>query len=450
MFPPAYIVEGIALSSVFEVPPVNPESNQPRRHVVHVSIPLWVLGVLVFGLVGLAFVVGLFLPSPIQFGAGGHATLTSPAIKTTSEEVYGRLELSRITLSPPTEFIQEISAAPAPRKWFFPSSIAPLRLFFEKSGLTSQQQDELWTSHATEKSHPTDPGDLQTFTPSDEFVLSLSSDVREKIYIRLGEDDRNQEQANIYRYFGDSIEEWLRPAETSLEVVALVKSLSFKHGPIWFFADLALVLPKIADDAERSRLIRALSSDETYLVRLHVDEHSDIPAIANYWGRGGRVNKILPQLESLAKIAGGEANTIRSFLTPFVQTHLYVYPTPTPRPLEQQRDCHWTSFNFFNDVPNDGLAANVGNVVSEVRANYDRIYDKFLLGDIILFADKGKTENNVFHSAVYITKDIVFTKNGRQSSNPWLFMRLDEMKHYYPRSGEVELIYFRRKDIVAN
>ena len=407
-----------------------------RTPIVHVSVPAWALGALVVGLTGMAFVLGWLLSSPFQ-----HNHILAPHLKTVSQEACGQLELIQMTLSPPPEHIEEATTIREPRKWVFPSSREAVTKFLSASGLSPEQQTELWSTHVEESP------DAQTFSPSDEWVLNLPLEVRKTIYVWLGEDDRNFDIVNAYRYVGDSLDDWLRPAEVSPEVVHLIKSLSFQNGSVWLFADLRLVLPKISSEVERKRLIRILTSDLTYLVRLRLDGRSNIAAISDYWGRGGRVNMIRPQMESLAHIAGGEVTSLRAFLPPFVQTHLFTYPTPTPRPLEQKRDCHWTSFNFFNEAANDNLAASIGNVESEIRSNYDRVHDKFLLGDVILFVDKSKKEGNVFHSAVYITKDLVFTKNGRRPSNPWMFMKMDDMMSYYPRVGEVGLMYFRRHDL---
>jgi hypothetical protein len=55
--------------------------------------------------------------------------------------------------------------------------------------------------------------------------------------------------------------------------------------------------------------------------------------------------------------------------------------------------------------------------------------------------------NRLFHSAVYIADDILFTKNGPNPSNPWMFARLQEVTDYYPQGEPVSVAYYRRKDI---
>jgi len=41
----------------------------------------------------------------------------------------------------------------------------------------------------------------------------------------------------------------------------------------------------------------------------------------------------------------------------------------------------------------------------------------------------------------------VFTKNGNTSSRPFMFMKLDDMKDYYPTTKPVEARYYRKKNV---
>ena len=69
-----------------------------------------------------------------------------------------------------------------------------------------------------------------------------------------------------------------------------------------------------------------------------------------------------------------------------------------------------------------------------------------LLGDLVFFHDE---QGTVFHSAVYIADNILFTKNGPTPTRPWVLMPLDQMLQFYPRTSAVSCRYFRRRDLAS-
>ena len=55
---------------------------------------------------------------------------------------------------------------------------------------------------------------------------------------------------------------------------------------------------------------------------------------------------------------------------------------------------------------------------------------------------------NLFHVAVYLADDLVFTKNGTSPVAPWAIMPIDRLKAFYAsRSPNLRLIYHRRNDL---
>ena len=69
------------------------------------------------------------------------------------------------------------------------------------------------------------------------------------------------------------------------------------------------------------------------------------------------------------------------------------------------------------------------------------------LGDLAIFLDQ---QGNCFHSAVYVADDVLFTKNGTSFSHPWMYMRMDEMKEFYPRPGTITVRFYRPNDLWCN
>jgi hypothetical protein len=107
-----------------------------------------------------------------------------------------------------------------------------------------------------------------------------------------------------------------------------------------------------------------------------------------------------------------------------------------------ERDCHWTSFNFFNQTPDDRFAVK-GDLSDIVAAQYEFVKAPTRLGDIILFFYGDK----LIHSCVYIAADVVFTKNGVGVGIPFIVEKMDNVVSYYQEQcgGIVGLAFCRRK-----
>jgi hypothetical protein len=427
------------------------ETSQAARPIVQVSIRSNMLIGLVVLIAAVSFGLGWAVKSSYQtvqasivapFASSGWETLSTAA---------GQLELKRVSINPPLEYLSDLLQRDRPRRWVFANKMREdLDKFLRKAGLSDQEIAKLWEMKVEEgELGAADSIAPLVFNPTDEFILSINSEPRAKIYAFLSQDDRNLDQANAGRYIGTSVEEWLAPAALPDDIVALVKSLSYRNAQYWMFADLPIVIPKLKSAAERNRLVETIDVRQTWMVRFRVNEHSDLDSLAEYWGRGGRVNIVRPLLRSLATVPGGETVSVRAMLPSFVKTHLFVCPTPSIDPIPAHRDCHWTTLNFFNEELDDSFVNDPAATYGKLTANYHPVYANFKLGDIVIFytQTEAQAEPQIFHSCVYLADDVVFTKNGRRPCDPWIFMRFDEMKNYYPRVDQVQVAYLRRNDM---
>lgn len=351
---------------------------------------------------------------------------------------WGVIEITPITMMPPPEYIQESAQVSPARVWTFAGSEKPpLDDLFRAAGLTDGQRETLWRTCAA------GPANAFVCSPDDAFVREMSAGARAHLYTRLGLDDRNLEQDSAFRFAGPSVQAWLTKGGIRQDLAAAVEKLAYRNQDYWMFADLRLVDPLVQGSEERTRLLRTLSADQTYLVRLRVDAESNIEELSAYWGRGGRTQQVRPIIESLSHVPGGASLGIRALLPPFAQTRLSTYQSPTLDPIERQRDCHWTTMNFFGTRPDDAFLGNPALLVEKLKSDFYPVFGNFQLGDVVLFL----AGDNLFHSAVYIADDILFTKNGPNPSNPWMLARLQEVTHYYPQAQPVHVAYYRRKDI---
>jgi hypothetical protein len=165
------------------------------------------------------------------------------------------------------------------------------------------------------------------------------------------------------------------------------------------------------------------------LVRLSVTKDSEIPALTEYWGRGGRSTEIRPLLESVAGAAEEGSIDIVHLLPSFARNRLYRFPKLTTGDLNKPllANCLWSSLNFFGSAPDDRFL-DVDTALTELRQNYYIVEHGYQLGDIIAFLD---AEGDLYHVAVYIADDLVFTKNGMSPVSPWTIMPLQRVKDNY-------------------
>lgn len=347
---------------------------------------------------------------------------------------HGSLAFQRITIAPVVWALSEVEAGPLEGAWFFPGSTAgELAEFLSHAQLSAPQFESVLGGLERQ---PLIGGFVAR--PEPDLVRSLSPRSRALIYNRLAQDPLNLAMINAFRFCGGSIDDWFAGAGLSPRTLDLVRPLVYRNGELLFFADTRLVLPQIEDVQERTRLIQALARESTLLVWLQVREGQDVEPLVEYWGQGGRAKDIRPLLQSLARNRGGGRIDIAHLLPPFARQRLYTYPLAEPSlPAGQSRDCHWTAHNFFNTVPDDRFADAA--YVALALAEYQEVEEPGF-GDLVAYVSQGQ----VFHTAVYIAADIVFTRNGARFSRPWMLMPLSGMDDFYPRTAPVQVHYLRR------
>jgi hypothetical protein len=104
-------------------------------------------------------------------------------------------------------------------------------------------------------------------------------------------------------------------------------------------------------------------------------------------------------------------------------------------------DCHWSTFNFCNDTP-DNRFNDPSFAVDYIRKNFYQIAAPSVYGDIVLLMND---RQEIKHSAVYLADGLVFTKNGNNYRQPWMLMHISDLLDTYPDQPTMKVIYMRRK-----
>jgi hypothetical protein len=399
---------------------------------------LWILAVAV-----LAPWVWIFIASPPVksvngwklFGGRTASLPSETGIQRCKPGPWGELEYTRILIEPPEEFVMANYEAAPQIRWFFKGySPDALRQFLQSAGLSASQLSELTDPARWESA----PGGIWV-KPSKETVLQMSSDARARLYTVLASFAENPAQNEPFRFRADTAEEWFADSGLSEETVGLLKRLVYRRGSTLCFSDHDLVLPMINSPQERLRLVKTLARKSTLLLKLRLRSDSDVESVAQYWSKGFRSKDVRPLLQSAAHRKEGVTVDVAHLLPKFARSLLYTYPLPTEDSAKQNRDCHWTSLNFFSDQPDDRYS-EIEVVRQTLHNQYHPVPGDLDFGDILLFV---KRDGVVIHSCVYIADNIVFTKNGASFAMPWILMTLDDVLAFYPADPPLEIRRYR-------
>ncbi|MDX1945941.1 MAG: hypothetical protein SFU86_11135 [Pirellulaceae bacterium] len=350
---------------------------------------------------------------------------------------WGRLELAPLGITPPPELIEQYQIVLERTVWTFPTlGQSQVQELLVRCGILPELAHDL----AARGQAGTEGWQL---SPSLRELLEIPAEPRGKLYHWLGWSNAKSWQACAFRHFGDHFEDWLAGAALAPATIELIRPLVYNVGSYLMFADLPAVAGQIGDPAELRRLIAALAREATLLMQLHVRPGDNLEQLIAYWGRGGRVKQVRPLLESLAKIPRGRAIDVVHLLPDFARRRVFTFPDWLHDGHDHHRDCHWSSLNFFSATPDDAYL-DLNAVATAVSRDWRPSGEPPLLGDLAIFHDE---QGHVFHSAVYIAGDILFTKNGPTPTRPWVLMPLPQMLRFYHRSSAVSCRYFRRRDL---
>jgi hypothetical protein len=351
---------------------------------------------------------------------------------------WGELNMHDISLERPVEYLTDEVASPTPEVWMFKGlKPAAVKALLVKNGLSEAQ--------ATAAVAPAVCQETATgtqITPSVDFLFSLSPADRQKLYPALAGYGVNLYFDYPYIFPAETIEAIYTDSRLNPDDVALFRRLVYPNGAAQQLADYLFLLNQIPTTERRVALTRSLSRQSAVLARLMVRPDTDIDKIAAYWGNmpGVRFTDIRPMMEALKQLPEGGSVSLLYLLPKFARDRLYTFPLP-PQAGEPTMDCHWTTFNFSNDTP-DNRFNDPAFAVNYIQKNYYQIAAPSQYGDILLLMND---KNEIKHSATYLADDLVYTKNGNNYRQPWMLMRIPDLLATYPNTPPMKAIYMRRK-----
>lgn len=419
-------------------------------HSVSLHVPRFAVWLLAFLIIAPWIGIGLWLglrPNPVvasapaaTFSESRTTSAKAPTsdLQTAHPGPWGDVEYYPIMVEPPEEFILADYTRPEVKPWIFKGyTDASLAALWQTAGLDAAQ-----LAFVNDAAHLEHRAGAIVVHADANFIVRMTQTQRTKIYTTLAEFPENFDQATPFRLRAAMASEWLEGTDLPAEAVALTKKLLYPRGVALCFSDDDVVMPTIPP-AQRPKYIKALSRKSALVITLRVSHGEDVGPLVNYWGRGGRSKDLNPLLQSLARRPHGGFIDIVHLLPRFARTLVYTYPLPSDKPVDANHDCHWTSFNFQNDTPDERFS-NIDYVRQVLTEQYYPVPGAPQLGDILMFV---RPDGVVVHSCVYIADDIVFTKNGAAYSVPWLLTPLADVQAFYSTTSGLEIRRYRAKNL---
>lgn len=367
-------------------------------------------------------------------------TVVDPKDKSHSIHVgpWGELSTRDIQLERPAEFLTDEVSRPQPESWTFNGlSVEDVKSQLSRGGLSAAQIEVLFApaSVRSEKGGT-------VLTPSADCLLSLDAGTRRRLYEVLTGHNVNLYWDYPFIFPGTTIDGICHDARLNPADTALLKQLVYTNGNSWQLSDYPLLVCQIPTVERRVAMARALSRQSAVFAGLIIKPDTDIDKIAAYWGNvpNVRFTDVKPLLEALKALPDGGYLSLFYLLPKFARDRLYTYPLP-PQPGEPQMDCHWTTFNFSNETP-DNRFNDTSYTVEYLLKNYYQIAAPSMYGDIFLLVNE---RNEIKHSAVYLADDLVFTKNGNNYRQPWMLMRIPDLLATYSAVPPMKVVYMRLK-----
>ena len=265
----------------------------------------------------------------------------------------------------------------------------------------------------------------------------------------LAQFPENTLHRNPFFFTEKSFDEHFAQSGVSDATIALVRKLCCSYRNCLYFSDLPAVLQQTPNYDERVRLIRALSRRATLLVNLRITPASDLNALAaHYWspaglGQGPHAHVEITRAKARRRPPGPHRTPAAAAHRAALQfSHARHCFHVVPRAA---RICHWSSFNFFRDPPDDRYS-DPGFVSQQLQQEYDPAPAEPRYGDLVVFI---KPSGEIIHSAVYLADNIVFTKNGAHYLQPWMLNTIADLLDTYsfqtPPDQPLTIKFYRKK-----
>lgn len=372
-----------------------------------------------------------FQPSAPPSSSPTPTAATTPSDAFHVSGPWGKLMIETIYTEKPAHFIDAVPFLKSEEKWLFPEmDLAGVRQWLTMNSFEKEVMEELMAAEPEENANGV------YLHPTQKWIAALDPSQRKKIHSLLAKNSINHFSENPFLFSPDVLQQIRGNPMMQGEIGVLFDRLLYPRGMAMCLSDIGCLLSHVKDPNQCGEWLKLLTRTKTNLLKLEIDGSSDIPALVDYWSGPFNLKDFQPLLESLKQANQTSRLDVIHLLPPVARQIVYTYPVEDG--VGEKRDCHWTAINFFEESKNDQFLIPQ-KIVEEIEANYVNVEKPEKFGDILMFSPDG---NTVVHSCVYIAADMVFTKNGMGTHQPWTISTLLEVTSIY---GEMKILVKRRK-----
>ena len=358
-------------------------------------------------------------------------------LKSCAPGPWGEIEYHYLYLEASSDLVDVFKMPPTVSRWSFPGETRDsVRAVFVRAGVPLVGIERWMGPCILEQD-----GVIHVMPPESD-IEALSATQRSIIYGALAQWEVNAFHKDPVFITSGNVREFLRHTDIEPGHVDWFERMCYLRGHVLCFSDVPALLARSRGDSDARRLFKLCSRTRTLVARLRLSASTDFQALSNYWSKAGRRKEVLTILKSVAEAPGADYLDLIHLLPALPRKLLYSYP-----PLElamhgRMPDCHWSSLNFFNYEPRK-YYLDTRLAASHVLENFATVEAPFRYGDLLFFL--AGAEQSAFHSCVFIADDIVFTKNGDNAANPWIFSHLDDLKQVYLSADGGRVQGYRRR-----
>ena len=316
--------------------------------------------------------------------------------------------------------------AAQPPVWSFPGQTrTDVAHTLVECGLTEEAVRDLLKDAAVS-------ADGVTVRPEPGVVVSLPPTVRSALYKTLALLNPDGIYRHPLRFVDRDPDRFYDDAGLPPDSLSLVRKLMVHDPPLRYFADPYVAFHLSGYDDERKQLASFFTRQRHIDAEIQVPDAASFEAVVDYWGAGRSADVV----RDLFQIANGGPVPLEKLLPEFARERLAQFE---PEGIDVFKDCHWTTLNFFNVIPNDDYA-NTTNSQHVFQTLYRPIPEPSQLGDVVLFVTP---DQQVVHSCVFLAGNLVFTRNGGDFRASWRILALQDVIDFYEPEGPFDVVYLR-------
>jgi hypothetical protein len=350
---------------------------------------------------------------------------------------WGDLEYYYIYLEAPDRVVDHLARPEPTPKWCFPGGTDDsLRALFASAGLSIPLQNYL-----LERGHRIQQDDVMTVFPPVPDLMAMTPAQRTVIYSELA-----KSPLNIMHFYpacithGD-VETWFAQSQLRPEIQDAVKKLTYMRGDMLCFSDVSAILSMVESEKEAHDFMKTMSRTTSLVLHLNVKSRADFSQALRYWSSNQRNDEIASIVLPASEENAVEHLDCAHLLPPLARRYLYTYPSEELAISALMPDCSWTALNFFSTAPLN-YHADDRLFLSHLADDYDEVSAPYNFGDVLMLAGP---DGLAMHSCVYIADDIVYTKNGQNTSAPWILSKLGDVQRLYSYGRQVSIQGYRLK-----